>query len=209
MTDENTEPGGGRVETAISVLDLAFHPNTGEKEALAAIHAYKRLSKGKVPSILCRDFYGDDSALILADEEWEEILAGKEIEISRLRNEIRRLKKALDASKRRVPRSEDQPMTETLPREVPALVITDQEWDIVVRFIPEKYRNEKGRVRLASMIVIVRNNIPWRVLGTEEKPDGWTTYYNQYHQKWRHEQWWINMMSALADLKKEQNSSEQ
>jgi hypothetical protein len=203
MTDEPTEVLDERIETAISVLDLACHPNTADTEAIAAIKAFRRVTKGKIPSILCRDYYGSFSDPEIIEEEWEELLAQKEMEISRLRNEIRRLKKTLDDSKRRKRRGSDEEPASTVssvPKDIPSMVLTDEAWAAILNIIPGRMRNERGRARLAIITTIVRQGIPWRVLATDEKPNGWTTFYNQYHQTLRHEPWWDAMMGVLANV---------
>ena len=102
MEDENFSPEvGEKTETALKLLDLAFHQNTGDIEALSAIRAFRKITKGALPSILCGNYYGEGGDIIREDE-WQEIFSKQEIELATLRGEVRRLKKALDEAKRRV-----------------------------------------------------------------------------------------------------------
>lgn len=174
-----------KTRTALSVMDLAFHPNTSDQESLAAIRAYRRLSKGKLPSIL----FGDCDAFYLEDI-WQERYTEQELEINQLRNENKKLKKALGDSRRRRTNGEEP------KKECPSLTMTDAEWARVELLVPTKQQCQKGRERIAAIIVILRTGCGWRVLGTPEKPFGWTTYYNQL-RSWQKHQWWKDVLETL------------
>lgn len=194
--EEDFDPSSEKTQTALKLLDLAFHNNTGDQEALNAIRAYRRVSKGMLPSILYEEYFGDGSDVIREDE-WQDLFAKQEIELSGLRAEVRRLNKSIDESKRRQRRASEQPAVQKDDTPLPELTISDAEWQAILHLVPVKHRNEKGRDRIAAMIVILRTGCGWRVLGTPDKPQGWTTLYNQYNTKWRHEPWWIEMMETL------------
>jgi hypothetical protein len=193
MEDANLELE--RAETARKLVDRVFHTSTSDDDALNSIRAFRRITNGALPSIL----FSEDE---FSEEGWQELFARQEIEISALRNEVRRLKKTLDETKRRQRRvsGEAPSNAEKVDAPPPVLTITDAEWAAIQHLVPPKYRNEHGRERVSAMIVITRTGTPWRVLATPEKPDGWTTYYNQYNQKWRHEPWWAKLMEILDGL---------
>ena len=208
MEDENFSPEvGEKTETALKLLDLAFHQNTGDIEALSAIRAFRKITKGALPSILCGNYYGEGGDIIREDE-WQEIFSKQEIELATLRGEVRRLKKALDEAKRRTRRASGEAPAhqEKVNTPPPELSIRDEVWASIQHLVPAKYRNERGRTRVAAMIVITRTGCGWRVLATPEKPDGWTTFYNQYNQKWRHEKWWADIMEIIDGLAEPQEA---
>lgn len=207
MEDENFNPMiSEKTITAIKLLDMAFHENTGDSEALNAIRAFRKMTKGALPSILCENYYGEGGD-ILREDEWQDIFAQQELELSRLRGEVKRLTKQLDEAKRRNRRaSGEAPITPRMNTPAPLLAIPDAEWEAIRHLVPPKYRDERGRTRISAMIVIIRTGCGWRVLGTPEKPDGWTTFYNQYNQKWKHETWWTQMMEILDGMAQPQEA---
>lgn len=198
MEDTNFDPVVEKTQTALKLLDFAFHENTGDDEALNAIRAFRRITRGTLPSILCEGYYGEGSELYREDE-WQTIFARQELELSALRAEVISLKKKLNESRRRKSRATE---TSTKKDDTPSpeLSITDIAWEAIRHLVPERYQDDAGRARISAMIVILRTGCGWRVLGTPEKPDGWTTYYNQYNTKWRHETWWIEMMEILGKM---------
>jgi hypothetical protein len=178
-----------KLGSVMNVLELAVHPGTDDGEAIGALHCYRRLTKGASLKTICEFLYGggDDTAT----DQWAALYAEQTLEITRLRNELRRVNKALSA----VRRPTQGNGKEHKPIVVPELVFTDPEWEIAETIIPQIYRNERGRARIGAMVVILRTGCGWRVLD----PDGgskWTTYYNQY-RAWQYLDWWTEMMGAL------------
>jgi hypothetical protein len=191
MVDQTAD----QTDRIFQILDMAVHPNTGDAEALAAIRAFRRVSNGELPSILAENAY---TASETSQNEWQDIFAQQELELSRLRGEVRRLKKALDENKRRRSREAGEAPVRK-PREkaeVPEFVLSDAEWEIVATIVPAKILTEKARPKLAVAIVITRTGCPWRVLGSN-----WTSYYNPWNygvKGWRHQEWWKPLMEAMS-----------
>ncbi len=176
-----------KLQQAIQVLELALHPSTCDPEALNAINGFRRIAKGTPLRAICEHLYGDGVDLDFLAEEWEDRLAKSTMEISRLRGELRRTKKALDDSRRHT----DEPVCQD-QKDTPSLILADDEWAIIEGLIPENHRTAKGRERISAMIVVLRTNCGWRVI------DKWTTYYNQY-RTWQYEDWWTAMLKALDE----------
>src|ERR1700733_6235757 len=178
MADSTLDIPFRTAEKALQVLELALHPNTGDKETLAAINAWRRLVSGITLKVICENVYGGDGEDLSIIDEWEELWANQQTEMKRLRAELRRANKALDALRRRKARPPPSVdiVVPIVVKDVPDLVLTDEEWAAIINVVPAKHRNDRGRERVAAITTIVRTKCGWRVLdplGTQ-----WTTYYN-------------------------------
>ncbi len=184
-----------KLETALHVLELALHPSTCDTEAISAVHGFRRVAKGMPLTVICEHLYGDGVDLDGLVEGWGTRLANSMLEISRLRDELRRTKKSLDDSRR--PGSSQNDPVKSKSKEIPPLILDDVEWTAIEGLIPEIYQTEKGRDRISAIVGVLRTNCGWRVLD----PDGgnkWTTYYNQY-RVWQYEVWWIELLRVLTE----------
>lgn len=210
MGDPNLEPL--RVETILKLLDQIVHDSTLPTIREGSLRAYQKLSHGMSPTAL----FGEDCEILLIEQEYEEKYAEQLLEINRLNAEIRRLNKALNGTKRRQRAHQgndpvrpdngydgsDGMASEGESLERPEMIITDAEWELIQDIVPRRYLNIDGRERIATLIVILgigagRIKHPWRVLRTPDKPEGWTTFYNQ-HVAWQKKDWWKEVVSRIG-----------
>ncbi len=192
MKDHITDQG----DKILQVLDYAVHPNTGDTEILASIRGYQRLTKGMRLSDFARIVFGDGSDFSAMEDIWQDRFGQQELEIIRLRGEIRRLSKELsEAKQRRSTKSENATRIPRVKKPIPIFELTAAEWIIVEGIAPSDVLS-KFRIKLAAAIVVVRTGCPWRAIG-----DNWTSYYNPYYNgvnAWRLQEWWTRVMEAIG-----------
>lgn len=224
MGEPNLEQATLKAETVIKLLDLIVHESTSPEIRENALMAYRRLSHGMAPSVIFGD---DCEILLMEEEYEEryaqQTLESTRLkaEIRRLNKALTDSKRR-QAGPSRPPSNAEKGMpsgnppnntvhsdakgddmeNEGEPMERPDMVITDIEWAAIQAIVPPRYRNISGRERIATLIVVLgigpgRTKHPWRVLRTPEKPEGWTTFYNQ-HSAWQRKGWWNSVVATLS-----------
>jgi hypothetical protein len=174
-------------------LDLAVHPNTSDIEVINAINGFRRLVKGQSVSIIAKLLFGNDSR---REEEWQELFTTQELEINRLRNENRRLQKALAETKKR--RNLEEKIVVNYNKKYPRnMSLTDDEWNKIVHLIPKQYRTDKNRDKISVAIIVLKTKCGWRIMSTHEKPNRWANYYNFWRNNLRHFSWWNEVMRTV------------